>query len=115
MKSKGLSDKRINSTKTSDYGITSYLSYYDTNKIRVKFDGGCLKQDQGAVLHGGRVNFYIFYDISKNVNISDFPTLENCFLELLSQPKTLISTNMNILVIELDLIDMEVVHFLALN
>ena len=41
MKSKGLPDQRINSTKTSDYGITSYLSYYDTNKIRVKFVGGC--------------------------------------------------------------------------
>ena len=36
-KSKGLSDERINSNKRSDYGITPYLSYYDTNKIRVKF------------------------------------------------------------------------------
>ena len=36
-KSKGLSDETINSIKTSDYGITPYLSYYDTNKIRVKF------------------------------------------------------------------------------
>ena len=36
-KSKGLSDEKINSIKTSDYGITPYLSYYDTNKIRVKF------------------------------------------------------------------------------
>ena len=44
-KSKGLCDERINSIKTSDYGITPYLRYYDTNKIRVKFDGGCLKQD----------------------------------------------------------------------
>ena len=44
-KSKGLSDERINSIKTSDYGITAYLSYYDTNLIRVKFDEGCLKQD----------------------------------------------------------------------
>ena len=44
-KPKGLSDKRINSVKTYDYEITPYLSYYDTNKIRVKFDGGCLKQD----------------------------------------------------------------------
>ena len=42
-KSKGLSDERINSIKTSDYEITPYLSYYDVNKIRVKFDGGCLK------------------------------------------------------------------------
>ena len=44
-KSKGLSDERIDSIKTSDYGITSYLSYYYINKIRVGFDGGCLKQD----------------------------------------------------------------------
>ena len=42
-KSKGLSDERINSIKTSDYGITLNLSYCDTNNIRVKFDGGCLK------------------------------------------------------------------------
>ena len=48
-KSKGLSDERINSIKTSDYGITPYLSYYDTNKIRVKFDGGCLKQDPDSL------------------------------------------------------------------
>ena len=48
-KSKGLSDETINSIKTSDYGITPYLSYYDTNKIRVKFDGGCLKQDPDSL------------------------------------------------------------------
>ena len=77
-KSKGLSDERINSIKTSDYGITPYLSYYDTNKIRVKFDGGCLKQDPGSFVHGGIVNVYIVYEISKNINISDYPTLENC-------------------------------------
>ena len=72
-----LSDETINSIKTSDYGITPYLSYYDTNKIRVKFDGGCLKQDQGSLLHGGIVNIYIVYEISKKINISDYPTLEN--------------------------------------
>ena len=77
-KSKGLSDEKINSIKTSDYGITPYLSYYDTNKIRVKFDGGCLKQDPGSFFHGGIVNVYIVYEISKNINISDYPTLENC-------------------------------------
>ena len=42
-KSKGLSDERINSIKTSDYGITPYLSYYDINKIRLKLDRSCLK------------------------------------------------------------------------
>ena len=73
-----MTDEIINSIKTSDYGITPYLSYYDTNKIRVKFDGGCLKQDPGSFFHGGIVNVYIVYEISKNINISDYPTLENC-------------------------------------
>ena len=53
------------------------LSYDDTNKIRVKFDGGCLKQDQGTLLHGGIANVDIVYEISKNINITDYPTLEN--------------------------------------
>ena len=77
-KSKGLSDERINSIKTSNYGITPYLIYYNTNKIRVKFDGSCLKQNPGSLLHGGIVNAYIVYEISKNINISDYPALENC-------------------------------------
>ena len=42
-KSKGLSDEKINSIKTSDFGLTPYLDYYNTNKVRVKFNGGCLK------------------------------------------------------------------------
>ena len=37
-KSKGLPDERIRFFKTSGYGITPYLSYYNTNKIRVNFD-----------------------------------------------------------------------------
>ena len=48
-KSKGSSDERINSINTSDYGITQYLSYYDINRIKVGFYGGCLKQDQGMI------------------------------------------------------------------
>ena len=77
-KSKGLSDETFNSIKTSDYGITPYLSYYDTNKIRVKFDGSCSKQNQGTPLHGEIVNIYIVYEKGKNINISNYPTLENC-------------------------------------
>ena len=60
-KSKGLSDERINSIKTSDYGITSYLSYYDFTKIRVKFGGGCLKPDQSIIPYNGIVNIYIVF------------------------------------------------------
>ena len=72
-----MSDKKINSIKTSDYGLTRYLDHYDTNKIRVKFNGGYLKQDQPTLLHGGIVNVYIVYEITSNFNASN-PTLENC-------------------------------------
>ena len=57
-----LSDERINSIKSSDYGITPYLSYYNINKIRVGFDGGCLKQDKSIIPLKGKVNIYIVYE-----------------------------------------------------
>ena len=41
--SKGLSDEGINSIKTSNYNYV--LDYYGT-KIKVKFNGICLKQDK---------------------------------------------------------------------
>ena len=72
-----MSDERINSIKTSNYGITLYLRYYDITKIRVKFDGGCLKKDQAAT-HGAVVNICIVYGITDNFNVSSYPTLENC-------------------------------------
>ena len=77
-KSKGFSNEKINSIKTSDYGITPYLGYNDTNTIQVTFDGGCLKQDPGSLFHGGIVNVYIVYEMCKHINISDYRTLENC-------------------------------------
>ena len=48
--SEKFSVESVNSIKTYDRGITRYLSYYDINKIRVGFDGGCLKQDQSIIL-----------------------------------------------------------------
>ena len=81
-KSKGLSDERISSITTSNYGITPELSYYGT-KTTVKFSGSCLKQDK-ATYNGAIVNIYIVYEISKNYNISSYPTLENCFFGAVS-------------------------------
>ena len=79
-KSKGLSDEKINSNTASNYSITPELSHYGT-KSRVKFSGSCL--NQVTYNHGTIVNVYIVYKISKNYNISSYPPLENCFLELL--------------------------------
>ena len=76
-KSKGLSDEGINSIKTSNYSVIPYLDYNGT-KIKVKFNGICLKQDKITYTHGKIVNIYIVYEMSKSINISDYPTLENC-------------------------------------
>ena len=37
-----------------------------------------MKQDKVAFNHGKIVNIYIVYEISKSINISNYPTLENC-------------------------------------
>ena len=73
-KSKGLSDEGINSIKTSNYSDIPYLDYSGT-KIKVKLNGICLKQDKITYIHGKTVNIYIVYEISKSINISDYPTL----------------------------------------
>ena len=72
-KSKGLSDERINCITVSNYSITPKLSYYGS-KIRLKFNGSCLKQDKFTYSNGTIAKIYIFYEISKGYNISSYPT-----------------------------------------
>ena len=57
--------------------IIVLLQHYVGNKIRVKFDGGCLKQDKITFNHGKIVGLYIVYTLSSNVNSFNF-ALENC-------------------------------------
>ena len=47
-------------------------------KIRVKFNGDCLKQEKITFNLWKIVNIYIFYEIERSVNASSYPTLENC-------------------------------------
>ena len=79
-------DEKINSINASNYSITPELSYYGTKTI-VKFSGSCLKKDKATYNHGTIVNIYIVYEISKNYNISSYPTLENCKFEAVSLTK----------------------------
>ena len=85
-KSNGLSDERTNSIKTPNHSITPNLDYYGT-KTRVEFNGSCLKQDSVTFNHGKVVNIYIVYEISKSINISDYPTLEDCLFGAVSLTK----------------------------
>ena len=84
--SKGLSDERINSITASIYSVTPFLDYYST-KTLAEFSGSCLKWDKITYTHGKVINIYIAYEISKSINISDYPTLENCLFGAVSLTK----------------------------
>ena len=71
----------------SNYSITPNLSYYGT-KTRVEFNGSCLKQDSVTFNHVKVVNIYIFYKISKSINISNYRTLENCLFGAVTLTKS---------------------------
>ena len=85
-KSKGLSEERLDSITASNYKITPELSFYGT-KLRVEFNGSCLKQDKITLNHGTIVNIYIAFEISKNYNIGSYPTLGNCLFGAVSLTK----------------------------
>ena len=73
-KSKGLSNENIKPPTTSNKILNPILNFVGT-KIRVKFNGDCLKQEKITYNHGKIVNTYIVYEIEKSVNTSSYPTL----------------------------------------
>ena len=75
-KTKALSNENIGATATKDYKLNPELSFFGT-KTKVEFNRSCLKQDKITYNHGKVVNIYIVYEISKSINISEYPTLEN--------------------------------------
>ena len=83
-----MSDEKLDSitVSNSNHKITPELSFYGT-KTRVEFTGSCLKQDKVTLNHETIVNIYIVYEISKNYNISSYPTLENCLFGVVSLTK----------------------------
>ena len=46
-----------------------------------------MKQDKVTFNHGKVVNIYIVYEISRSINISDYPTLENCLFGVVTLTK----------------------------
>ena len=85
-KSKGLSNEGIKTPSKSNNFLNPLLNYVGT-KIRVKSTGSCLRQDKTTHNHETIVNIYIVYEISKNYNITSYPTLENCLFGAVSLTK----------------------------
>ena len=72
-----MSDESIKPSTTPNKILNPSLDYVST-KARVRFSGDCLKQEKITFNHGKTVNIYIVYEIEKILNISSYPTLENC-------------------------------------
>ena len=79
-------DEHITAPNKSDYKLNPELSFFGT-KTKVYLNGSCLNQDWITHNHGKLVNIYIVYEISRNINISNDPTLENYVFPAVSLPK----------------------------
>ena len=74
-KSKGLLDEKIISTTSTDKSATKTI--YDNARIKVRFNGDLLRQNQVTYNHGPVVNIYIVYETTPDTKTSNI-TLENC-------------------------------------
>ena len=81
-----MSDESIKPPTTSNKVLNRSVDYIGT-KIRVIFHGDCLKQEKITFNHGEIVNIYIVYEIDRSVNISSYPTLENCLFGVVKLSK----------------------------
>ena len=74
--SKGLSNEKIGSTKTSNYDQFPKI-VYDNARTKLRFSGDLLKQNKVTYNHGPIVNIYVVYRLTPRTNNSGV-TLENC-------------------------------------
>ena len=72
--------KEIIKASRSNNDIPSQITEntLDHQKIKLKFNGSCLVQDQITYTPQAIVNIYIAYEIAKKNDVSDYPTLESC-------------------------------------
>ena len=76
-KSKGLFDEIIKPSSTSENSVAPALSYLG-KKIRVKFDGSCIKHDKITFIHRKTLTIYIVYETNlQNYVDSSDPSLGN--------------------------------------
>ena len=58
--------------------LTPALDYYDTSKIRVRFQGSCLKQDKSAINHKNVINIYVVYELGASSSNNNDLIIKNC-------------------------------------
>ena len=84
--SKGLSTENIDPPTTSLSPSINYVG----NKIRVKFNGSCLKQSNKLTYtHKTIVNIYIVYELGASTSNDNNPKLKNCLFGAVTLTKNL--------------------------
>ena len=77
-KSKGLSNETIKPPTVSDNSLTPFIDNHGS-KVRLKFNGSCLKQSNKLKYsYGSWVNIYIVYEIGASSSNDSDPTLKHC-------------------------------------
>ena len=70
-------DESMKPSSTSDNSFSPLINYFG-NKIRLKFSGGCLKQQNKLTYtHGTIVNIYAVYELGASGSFNDDLTLKN--------------------------------------
>ena len=77
-KSKRLSDESITFPTTSNKMLNTWLDFVRT-RVRVKFNGDCLKPEKITFNHGKLVNLYITYRIERRVNMNQLSNTRQFF------------------------------------
>ena len=86
-KSKGLSDESIKPCATSDNSLSPLIDYVG-DKIRLKHNGGCLKQAKLGYIYGKTINIYINYELTASSSSDDEPTARNSLLGIVRLTKS---------------------------
>ena len=66
-----MSDDSIKPTTTSNKMPNASADYVGS-KVRIKFNGDCLKQEKVTFNHGKIVNIYLVYEIERSVNMTNY-------------------------------------------
>ena len=88
-KTNSLSDETIKLPSTSDNSLTPSINYINnTDKIRVKFTGSCLKQSNKLTYTQGKVvNIYIVYELGASSSSNSDPKTKYCLFGVVTLNK----------------------------
>ena len=98
----------------SDNSLTPLIDYVG-NKTRLQFSGNCLKKPKLQYTHGAIVNIYIVYELGASGSNNSDRTLKNCLFSAVTLNNIKILTNIDILVMEVDLIGGQAFHLLVVD